>query len=121
MARRKYLHDKPASGISSYQKYLNSEVNKVSLQGALLEIKEYTLRIPSDLAKKYEITGKAMRDDGVMLITLTSGRKTIADLMIEKSFYLGTCKDRNDYDYMIESAECNFIRPLKNALEQRNG
>ena len=118
---RKYLHDKPPAGISSYQKYLSSEVNKVSLQGPLLGIKEYTLRIPSALAKKYETTGKAMRDDGVMLVTLTSGKRTIADLMIDKSFYLGTCKDRNDYDYMIESAECNFIRPLKNAMEQRNG
>ena len=119
MARRKYLHDKPATGVSSYQKYLTAEVNKVSLQGALLEIKEYTLRIPSALAKKYETTGKAMRDDGVMLITLTSGRKTIADLMIDKSFYLGTCKDRNDYDYMIESAECNFLRPLRRAAEAK--
>lgn len=119
MARRKYLHDKPPAGISSYQKYLNSEVNKVSLQGALLGIKEYTLRIPSALAKKYETTGKDMRNNGVILVTLTSGKRTIADLMIDKSFYLGTCKDRHDYDYMIESAECNFLRPLRKAMEAK--
>tara|TARA_R110000868_G_scaffold382838_2_gene649492 strand:+ start:144 stop:506 length:363 start_codon:yes stop_codon:yes gene_type:complete len=118
MARR-YLYDKPASGINSYQKYLNSEVNKVSLQGALVEVKEYTLRIPSNFAKKYEITGKRMRDDNVILVTLVSNRKDIADLMITKKFYYGTCKDRMDFDYMIESARCNFILPLQRCLESK--
>ena len=116
---RKYLHDKPPAGISSYQKYLSSEVNKVSLQGALLGIKEYSLRIPSALAKAYETTGKDMKDDGCILITLMSGRKVIAHSMVDKSFYLGTCKDRNDYDYMIESVECSFLRPLRKAVESR--
>jgi hypothetical protein len=116
---RKYLYDKPASGINSYQKYLTSEVNKVSLQGALVEVKEYTLRIPNNLAKKYEITGKRMRDDNVILVTLVSNRKSIADLMIDKTYYYGTCKDRLDFDYMLESAQCNFILPLQRCLESK--
>ncbi len=116
---RKYLHDKPPAGISSYQKYLKRGVETAMLQGANLEIKEYTLRIPTAMARAYEITGKKMRDDGDMLVTLWSGKKIIAHLMLEKSLYLGTCKDRNDYDYMIESAECIFLRPLNAALDAR--
>ena len=118
---RKYLHDKPPAGISSYQKYLRRGVETAMLQGAKLEIKEYTLRIPPAMTSAYEITGKKMRDDGDMLVTIWSGRKIIAHLMLEKSLYLGTCKDRNDYDYMIESVECNFLRPLDSALNPDGG
>lgn len=116
---RKYMYNKPPAGINTYQRYLTDAVSKASLVGALVEVKEYTLRIPSALAKKYEISGKSMRDDGVILVTLSSNRKNIADLMIDKKFYYGTCKDRNDFDYMIESANCNFLRPLKAALDAR--
>ena len=116
---RKYMYNKPPAGINTYQRYLTDAVSKASLVGALVEVKEYTLRIPNNLAKKYEITGKRMRDDNVILVTLVSNRRNIADLMVDKKFYYGTCKDRLDFDYMLESAQRNFILPLQRCLEAK--
>ena len=39
--------------------------------------------------------------------------------MVDKKFYYGTCKDRLDFDYMLESAQCNFILPLQRCLETK--
>ena len=116
---RKYLHDKPPAGISSYQKYLSSEVSKAtSGRGFIVDVVDYMAMMPPQMAKVYEMD-RYIKKKGLVLVTLQNQGRVIAHLQLDKSFYLGTCKDRNDYDYMIESVECNFLRPLNAALEAR--
>ncbi len=123
--KKKFLHAKIPAQQMSYEKYLERGISEANTRGAKVTIHTYLKRMPAELQKAYECDSKWMRDDGSIVVVLKSGGKIIAHTMIDKGFYYSSIRKTNttegrlDLDYMIESVESSFLRPLRSAIDVR--
>ncbi len=121
--QKKFMHAKIPAQHMSYEKYLEKGISEANTRGAKVTIHTYKKRMPAELQAAYEIDSKWMRDDGSIIVALKSGGKIIAYSMVDKGFYHGTIRrahtteGRLELDYMIESVECSFLRPLRSAID----
>tara|TARA_Y100001937_G_scaffold117139_1_gene170029 strand:- start:7035 stop:7400 length:366 start_codon:yes stop_codon:yes gene_type:complete len=120
MPKTTYLHPKlPKS--TSYEKYLESQLEKVRLRGGLIDMKVYFKRVPSKIQEVYGVNAEYLRTIDSLIVTLWSNKKLIAHALLDNKFFRGTIKttDRIGTDDMIESANRNFLYPLEAALDAR--
>ena len=121
--KNKRIHKFGGTLANSYERCLKSNVDKLKLLGAKLEVKEYRKRIPRPMQDAYEMTGREMSEDNLMLVVVMSGKKIIAHTMIEVAFYYHSIKNAGSRegglfnDYMVEHVESTFLRPLKEAVD----
>ena len=116
----KYIFDKLPSSMS-YKKYLETEVSKLCLRGAKVEVKDYKARCRKDLLDHYGLTNKHLKSLDSTIVTLQSGGKVIAHTIITNEFYYTSIKvsDRDGTDDMKLSCYSNFLTPLENAINER--
>lgn len=122
--KNKRIHKFGGTLANSYERCLKSNVDKFKLLGAKLEVKEYRKRIPASMQAAYEMTGKDMADDDLMLVVVMSGKKIIAHTMLEVAFYYNSIKNAGSQeggltnDYMVEHVDSTFLRHIKEAMNE---
>jgi len=92
----------------------------MKLQGAILEIKEYTSRPPAKYVDKLDINPAALRRSDAVLVVILSNKKMVNAAYVTKEFYYTTVKvnDRmmaDDIQYAVD----NLCRPMEQYIEQR--
>ena len=120
MPKLSYLHPKLSKAVS-YEKYLESQLDKARIQGALLDMKVYYKRVPAKIQEIYDVNAEYLRTIDSLVVTLWSNKKLIAHALLDNKFFRGTVKvtDRIGTDDMIESANRNFLYPLEIAINAR--
>jgi len=120
--KNKRIHKFGGTLANSYERCLKSNIDKFKLLGAKLEVKEYRKRIPAPMQAAYEMTGKEMSDDDLMLVVVMSGKKIIAHTMLEVAFYYHSIKNAGSQeggltnDYMVEHVDSTFLRHIQEAM-----
>jgi len=119
MAKTQYAYPK-MDRASSYRDLLARRVEDMKLQGAILEIKEYTSRPPAKYVDKLDINPAALRRSDAVLVVILSNKKMVNAAYVTKEFYYTTVKvnDRmmaDDIQYAVD----NLCRPMEQYIEQR--
>ena len=105
----------------SYEKYLERKIEEARLQGAKIEVKTYSKRVPKNIRELYDADAVYLRSIDSLIVTLQSNKRVIAHALIATDFFRNSIKvsDREGTDEMIESANRNFLYPLTESINGR--